>query len=151
MLLVIAAAELKGVLQILADGGLAWSIYVGSVVSSPAIGEDGTIYFGSGDRNVWAVTDGGMTRWRYTTPMPVVASAHCTSDAVYIGDRNGTMYKVRGCGFEEKGSARILIHHKISLLFPIFKNILCAVQSGWFCGVEICNEGRDLGHTKDDS
>ncbi len=90
-----AAAPLRGMRQISANGGLVWSIYVGSVVSSPAVGEDGTIYFGSGDRNVWAVTDGGMTRWRYTTPMPVVASAHCTSDAVYIGDRNGTMYKVR--------------------------------------------------------
>ena len=49
---------------------------------------------GSGDRNIWAVTNDGMTRWRYTTPMPVVASAHCTDDAVYIGDRNGTLYKV---------------------------------------------------------
>jgi hypothetical protein len=101
----VALRGLRDVLQISVDGGLVWSIYVGSVVSSPAVGEDGTIYFGSADRSVWAVTDGGMTRWRYTTPMPVVASAHCTSDAVYIGDRNGTMYKVRGCVVEEKGPA----------------------------------------------
>jgi outer membrane protein assembly factor BamB len=111
-----------GVLQISADGRLVWSIYVGSVVSSPAVGEDGTIYFGSGDRNVWAVTDGGMTRWRYTTPMPVVASAHCTSEAVYIGDRNGTMYKVRGWFADKSRNAMfyfLLLHlHRKKILYP---------------------------------
>ena len=86
---------------------------------SPAVGADGTIYFGSGDRNIWAVTDGGMTRWRYTTPMPVVASAHCTDDAVYIGDRNGTLYKVLFCFHNP-----VLLTFDIVHLIPIVNRYL---------------------------
>ena len=100
---------------------------------------------GSGDRNIWAVTNDGMTRWRYTTPMPVVASAHCTDDAVYIGDRNGTLYKVLdsfclGGG----GVAYFNSHLFVSKLSAIMR---CAVQSGWICCVEIRDKWRNLGNS----
>jgi len=90
----VVVASLRGSLtKLSATGEKYWSIYVGSVNGNPALGSDGTIYFGSGDRNVWAVTSNGITRWRYTTPMPVHASPLVTDTGVYIGDRNGTFYR----------------------------------------------------------
>ena len=80
---------------------------------------------GSGDRNIWAVTNDGMTRWRYTTPMPVVASAHCTDDAVYIGDRNGTLYKVLD-SFCLGGGGGCLFHQSFIRLQTVCNSALCS-------------------------
>jgi len=36
-----------------------------SILSSPAIGSDGTIYFGSLDGNLYAVDPAGALKWNY--------------------------------------------------------------------------------------
>lgn len=45
-----------------------WNFTTGNIVqSSPAVGSDGTVYFGSSDKNVYAV-DGatGALKWKFT-------------------------------------------------------------------------------------
>ena len=39
----------------------------GIVYSSPAVGNDGTIYIGSTDRYLYALNPDGMLKWRYQT------------------------------------------------------------------------------------
>ena len=52
-------------------------------MSSPAIGADGTIYVGSYDDNLYALTDNGTSgslKWKYATG---------NADRVLSGDRGG--------------------------------------------------------------
>ena len=45
-----------------------WNYTTGSdIVSSPAIGSDGTIYFGSYDGKLYALNPNGTQKWNYTT------------------------------------------------------------------------------------
>jgi outer membrane protein assembly factor BamB len=39
----------------------------GDVPSSPAVGADGTVYVGSNDDKLYALTAGGELKWNYTT------------------------------------------------------------------------------------
>ena len=49
-------------------GKVLWSYELKSdVYSKPAIGEDGTIYFGSNDDYLYAVNSEGVQEWRYRT------------------------------------------------------------------------------------
>ncbi|MFC1606985.1 PQQ-binding-like beta-propeller repeat protein [Candidatus Latescibacterota bacterium] len=56
----------------------------GYAASSPAIGSDGTIYFGSSNGNLYAVTPDGTERWQFETDGAV-------DDSPAIG-RDGTIY-----------------------------------------------------------
>jgi len=48
------------------DPEIKWSITTsGPVRGSPVLGPDGTIYLGSGDRNLYAVLDGGTLKWKH--------------------------------------------------------------------------------------
>src|SRR5580704_14995545 len=50
------------------SGALRWSFATGNhVESSPSIGPDGTIYFGSDDGNVYAVNSSASLKWKFTT------------------------------------------------------------------------------------
>ena len=44
-----------------------WRYQTGEEYSSPAIGADGTIYIGSYDHSVYALTPAGTLKWRYLT------------------------------------------------------------------------------------
>ena len=47
---------------------LQWEFLTGfNVQSSPAIGADGSIYFGSGDNYIYAITPSGTLIWKYLT------------------------------------------------------------------------------------
>ncbi|MEM2050807.1 MAG: PQQ-binding-like beta-propeller repeat protein, partial [Thermoproteota archaeon] len=39
----------------------------GMILSSPAIGADGTIYFGSDDTHLYALNPDGSLKWKYKT------------------------------------------------------------------------------------
>ena len=70
----------------------------GAVVSCPAIGDDGTIYFGSADTNVYAV-DGatGRSRWTFPTGGAIKSSAAIGADGtVYIGSSDHKFYALDG-------------------------------------------------------
>ena len=98
-------AAMQGDLQIVGnsfyavnpDGTLKWQFPTGDgVESSPAIGPDGTIYFGSYDSTFYAVTDNGTEgtlKWSFKTDGIIDASPTVGADGVvYIGSRDSTLY-----------------------------------------------------------
>jgi outer membrane protein assembly factor BamB len=79
------------------DGSIKWSFETDDgVESSPAIGHDGTIYFGSYDSVFYAVTDNGgsgQLKWSYKTGGPIDGSPTVDGDGtIYIGSRDSTLY-----------------------------------------------------------
>jgi outer membrane protein assembly factor BamB len=66
------------------------------VESSPAIGADGTIYFGSYDSCLYAVTDNGtagVLKWKFKTGGPIDGSPTVDGDGIiYVGSRDSTLY-----------------------------------------------------------
>lgn len=85
------------------DGRGKWALSVGNgVESSPAIGADGTIYFGSYDSCVYAVTDSGThgeVKWKFRTGGVVDGSPTIDDEGiVYFGSRDSTVYAMRPDG-----------------------------------------------------
>ncbi len=79
------------------DGSFKWLYVVGDgVESSPGIGPDGTIYFGSYDSCFYALRDDGShptLKWKYKTNGVVDASPAIGGDGtIYIGSRDSTLY-----------------------------------------------------------
>jgi outer membrane protein assembly factor BamB len=79
------------------DGSLKWSFDTGDgVESSPAIGPDGTIYFGSYDGHLYAVTDAGdqgILQWAFPTNDAIDGSPTVDGDGtIYFGSRDATVY-----------------------------------------------------------
>jgi outer membrane protein assembly factor BamB len=79
------------------DGSFKWAFETGDgVESSPAIAEDGTIYFGSYDSCVYALADdvdSARMIWKYKTGGPVDASPTIDGDGIiYIGSRDSNLY-----------------------------------------------------------
>lgn len=69
------------------------------IVSSPAIGADGTIYFGSRDRKIYAVSPNGKALWSYPTGAWVDASpAIGTNGTIYAGSWDGNFYALNPDG-----------------------------------------------------
>ena len=76
------------------DGTRKWCFnHVSSSCSSPAIGEDGTIYFGINDKYVFAVNPNGTEKWRYRTGDIVMGSPAIGQDGtIYIGSGDHYLY-----------------------------------------------------------
>jgi len=71
----------------------------GSVDPSPAIGEDGTIYFGSFDNKVYAIYPYGAPKWSYKTGDGLDSSPAIGEDGtVYIGSRDSYIYAINPDG-----------------------------------------------------
>jgi len=91
--------------------------YDSSSLSSPTIGNDGTIYFGSEEFKIYAVNPDGTEKWRYTTGYIVMGSPAIGHDGtIYIGSGdhylyalypNGTLRWRYKTGSSIKGSASI--------------------------------------------
>jgi hypothetical protein len=64
-----------------------WRYHTDGIIhSSPAIAPDGTVYFGSYDRYLYALNPDGTLRWRYQTGSVVASSPAIAPDGtVYIG------------------------------------------------------------------
>ena len=76
-------------------GDLIWKYTTGSwVASSPAIGSDGTVYFGSYDNNFYALNgQTGDLIWKYETGNWVTASPAIGNDGtLYIGSDDFNLY-----------------------------------------------------------
>jgi outer membrane protein assembly factor BamB len=82
------------------DGSLKWTYEPGSGIdSSPAVGLDGTVYFGSGDGYLYAINPDGSLEWRYPTGASVLSSPAIGPDeAIYVGSDNGYLYAVNPDG-----------------------------------------------------
>ena len=79
---------------------LRWRYLTGrAITSSPALGPDGTIYVGSTDNYLYAVSPQGILRWRYETGALIRFSpAIATDGTVYFGSDDGYIYAVRPDG-----------------------------------------------------
>ena len=82
------------------DGMLKWSYQTGDkILSSPVIGMDGTIYFGSADTYLYALYPDGTLRWRYKTGGTVSSSPAIDSDGtIYFGSYDGYIYALYSNG-----------------------------------------------------
>jgi len=76
------------------NGTEKWRYQTGQwLTSAPAIGLDGTIFFGSSDTYIYAVNSNGTLRWRYKTGDYVMGSASIAADGtVYIASWDGYLY-----------------------------------------------------------
>jgi outer membrane protein assembly factor BamB/beta-lactamase superfamily II metal-dependent hydrolase len=81
-------------------GALAWVFETdGDVISSPAQGSDGTVYFGSADNKLYALTSVGDIEWTYVTGDDIVSSpaVNCTKE-VYVGSLDNNLYAFTSIG-----------------------------------------------------
>ena len=71
-----------------------WSFWVGTYSdSSPAIAEDGTIYFGAFDGKLWALDPQGKPRWNFRARSEIKSSPAIGSDGtIYFGCRDRFLY-----------------------------------------------------------
>ncbi len=77
-----------------------WEVVIdNSSDGAPAVGSDGTIYFGSSDGKLWAIRANGATNWIFRTECEIWSSPALGSDGtVYFGCRNRKFYAVRPNG-----------------------------------------------------
>jgi outer membrane protein assembly factor BamB len=59
-----------------ANGGVRWALPTagGGNTSSAVIGGNGTIYFGSGDNNLYAANPDGTLKWKFSADWSVTSS-----------------------------------------------------------------------------
>jgi len=87
--------HLEGVDARYPNGSLKWTFHTGgnTVQSTPAIDNDGIIYFGSHDFNIYAVYPNGTMKWNYTTDAWVHGSPSVGSDGtIYCGSDDYYLY-----------------------------------------------------------
>ena len=74
-----------------------WAYKTGSdVMSSPAIGSDGTIYVGSDDSYLYAIKPDGKRKWRFRAGDFVRSSPAIGSDGtLYVGSDDGYLYAIK--------------------------------------------------------
>jgi outer membrane protein assembly factor BamB len=77
-----------------------WRFATGfQIASSPAIGQDGTVYTGSRDGCAYAVNPNGALKWRYQTGDQVFSSPAIAADGtVYIGSGDRYLYAINADG-----------------------------------------------------
>ena len=87
----------------ISPGDKIWSFETGgAVISSPAIGDDGTIYIGSGDYYVYAINPDGTKKWSFRTSGSVSSSPAIGSDGtIYVGSSDNNLYAINPDGTEE--------------------------------------------------
>ena len=79
-----------------------WDFFAGSAIqSSPAIGPDGMIYFGTDSGKLYSFYPDGRGRWEYPTLGPIVASPAVGRDGtVYAASKDGQIYALSAEGVE---------------------------------------------------
>jgi outer membrane protein assembly factor BamB len=76
------------------NGTLKWKYFVGDwIASSPAIGDDGSIYFGSENDYIYALYPNGTLKWKYLTGIAVWSDPAIGDDGtIYCGSYDGNLY-----------------------------------------------------------
>ena len=105
------AATPRTTAPISADGPRAfhrvkWTFPTGDRIVSSPVYEDGVIYFGGDDGNVYAVdaTDGRQL-WKHKTGGPVAATPAVAGDIVYVGSYDGKFYALEAKSGRRGGSS----------------------------------------------
>ena len=93
----------NNLLAINPDSTIKWGIPLNVVQDcSPAIGADGTIYIGSYDQNLYAVTDGGQgnvsEKWAFATGGVMTTPTIGSDGTVYFGNDDDNIYAVNPDG-----------------------------------------------------
>ena len=71
----------------------------GRIITSPVLGADGTIYFGSEDRFLYALYDDGTLKWRLNLEDRITDTLTIAYDGtLYTGSRRGFLYAVNPHG-----------------------------------------------------
>jgi len=91
------------VVQSVQEGAVKWEFPTGDCIAScPAIGSDGTIYFGSYDGKLYAVNPDGTKKWEFSTSSPIFSSPAIDADGtIYFGSWNGKLYAINPDGTEK--------------------------------------------------
>ena len=79
-----------------------WSFPSGGIIdSSPAIGADGTIYFGSHDKKFYALNPDGTKKWDFATGGQIISSPAIGADGtIYFSSTDGNLYALHPDGTE---------------------------------------------------
>jgi len=82
------------------EGSLKWAFETGGgVVSSPAIGADGTIYLGSNDGSLYAINPDGTLKWTFPTKGAVHSRPAIGPDGtIYVGSWDHYLYAINQDG-----------------------------------------------------
>ena len=81
------------------NGTLKWKFKTYRIHSSPAIGLDGTIYFGSENNYIYALNPNGTLKWRYKTNHVVYSSPAIGDDGtIYCGSHDSKLYALNPNG-----------------------------------------------------
>ncbi len=90
------------------DGTVKWShlifsaSYSAAIDSSPAIGADGTIYVGSEDHDLYAITPAGWNKWAAATGGGIATSPSIGPDGtIYVSSLDGYLYAFNQDGTEK--------------------------------------------------
>ncbi len=78
-----------------------WFLETGfeGVRSTPVIGEDGTIYFGSDNGSFYALNKDGTKKWEYQTGARVFSSPSLSTDGtIYVGSGDSKLYAINPDG-----------------------------------------------------
>ena len=77
-----------------------WTLVISSYVdSAPAVGGDGTIYFGTWKGQLWALNPDGTRKWVFGADNEIRSSPAVTPDStVYFGCRDRKFYSIRADG-----------------------------------------------------
>ncbi len=83
-------------------GRIEWNYSTGSHVDcAPTVTEDGTIYFGSGDGNLYALNPDGSLKWSFDTGAPLYRSSPAVSEnGMVIFAGKGSIYALNPDGSE---------------------------------------------------
>jgi outer membrane protein assembly factor BamB len=83
-----------------ADGTLKWRFMAGGQIhASPALGPDGTVYFGAFDSKLYALTPAGTKKWSFITAGRIYSSPAVDTDGtIYFGSDDYSLYALRPDG-----------------------------------------------------
>jgi outer membrane protein assembly factor BamB len=70
----------------------------GAVISSPAVGQDGTLYISSGDGYLYALTPAGGLKWEYQTGEAESSPVVVGDSGVYVSNINGALFALNQDG-----------------------------------------------------
>ena len=81
------------------NGSMKWKYPCSEIYSSPAIGPDGTIYFGASNEYIHALYPNGTLKWRYKTNNVVYSSPAIGDDGtIYCGSHDSKLYALNPNG-----------------------------------------------------
>lgn len=81
------------------NGSLKWHYSTGMYeFAAPAIGEDGSIYFGSCDGSLYAINPDGTKKWTYATGRQVNTPSVGSDGTIYVGSKDSCLYAINPAG-----------------------------------------------------